>query len=119
MAVCSYVTRTNAMPVLVALLPQPEELNGDEQVTAARMPCTTYAGGPTDMPIWCLCMWAMYLHTALLLPALLSKLSKSWMLSRIWVSWISKHVDAAAGFCMPAVAAVHRVMLCCCVECMS
>jgi hypothetical protein len=32
MAVCSYVTRTNAMPVLVALLPQPEELDGDEQV---------------------------------------------------------------------------------------
>jgi hypothetical protein len=32
MAVCSYVTRQNAMPTLVALLPQPEELDGDEQV---------------------------------------------------------------------------------------
>lgn len=31
-AVCSYVTRQNAMPTLVALLPQPEELDGDEQV---------------------------------------------------------------------------------------
>jgi hypothetical protein len=32
MAVCSYITRTNAMPVLAALLPQPEELDGDRQV---------------------------------------------------------------------------------------
>lgn len=32
MAVCSYVTRTSAMPVLAALLPQPEELDGDRQV---------------------------------------------------------------------------------------
>lgn len=32
MAVCSYVSRPGNMPVLVALLPQPEELDGDEQV---------------------------------------------------------------------------------------
>jgi hypothetical protein len=41
MAVCSYVTRTNAMPALLALLPQPEELDGDEQVTMASIAWTT------------------------------------------------------------------------------